>query len=329
MTATLSSASSTGSTDIVSYQWWLNGNIIGDGPTLTYTFPASGEYQVCLVIHTAGGCVSEDCHGVVVNNPTTPTCAAHFVYEIAANGTLYVNGASSTSNGDIASYQWTWGDGSSSTGNPTSHSYNASGTYTVCLLISTGNGCQDDICQTVTIPSNTEPTCEASFSYTIAGGVVSFISTSISNSDISGYTWSFGDGSSGSTAMPTHTYSEAGTYTVCLTITAVSGCVNEFCQTITLVSGGQIPQGNGMAINPNMLNPETPISLQLALSQDQLVQIGVVDASGQQIYGQKVTLPAGNINYVIENDAMVPGLYFVKIQFGDGSTGLKKVIIIN
>ncbi|OWY25434.1 hypothetical protein C7N43_30025, partial [Sphingobacteriales bacterium UPWRP_1] len=47
-----------------------------------------------------------------------------------------------------------FGDGTSSgpdAGATTNHTYAEAGTYTVCLLIWTNNGCEDDICQTVLI----------------------------------------------------------------------------------------------------------------------------------------------------------------------------------
>ena len=44
--------------------------------------------------------------------------------------------------------------------------------------------------------------------------------------------WDFGDGNTGSGPQIDHTYAEAGTYTVCLTITNDAGCDDTTCQTI-------------------------------------------------------------------------------------------------
>ncbi|UPT66967.1 MAG: PKD domain-containing protein [Sphingobacteriales bacterium JAD_PAG50586_3] len=50
-----------------------------------------------------------------------------------------------------ATYSWTWGDGTSDNGGPTSqHFYTNPGTYTVCVTVSY-NGCSDTYCQQVTV----------------------------------------------------------------------------------------------------------------------------------------------------------------------------------
>jgi hypothetical protein len=48
-------------------------------------------------------------------------------------------------------------------------------------------------------------------------------SGSSDNMGIASYTWNFGDGSTGTGAAPTHTYSSEGTYTVNLTVTDMAG----------------------------------------------------------------------------------------------------------
>jgi hypothetical protein len=77
----------------------------------------------------------EDAPVATVNSPPT----AAFVYSPASPsmGTMVHFNASSShdSDGDQLSYQWTFGDGSSSTGLTPSHSYSQSGTYTVTLTV--------------------------------------------------------------------------------------------------------------------------------------------------------------------------------------------------
>ena len=43
------------------------------------------------------------------------------------------------------------------------------------------------------------------------------------------YKWSWGDGTFDSIAYPSHTYSAAGNYTICLTITDSTGCTSTYC----------------------------------------------------------------------------------------------------
>ncbi|PSJ73562.1 hypothetical protein C7N43_28480, partial [Sphingobacteriales bacterium UPWRP_1] len=119
-----------------------------------HTYAEAGTYTVCLTITTGNGCEDDICQTVTVSGGgVEPACAAHFNFETSGL-TAYFNGNPSEANGDIIGWQWNFGDGTSSgpdAGATTNHTFAEAGTYTVCLLIWTGNGCEDDICQTVTV----------------------------------------------------------------------------------------------------------------------------------------------------------------------------------
>ena len=56
------------------------------------------------------------------------------------------------------------------------------------------------------------------FNFVLAGGGVTFTDASTGNGTLS-YDWDFGDGANSTIQHPTHTFSNAGTYTVCLKVT--------------------------------------------------------------------------------------------------------------
>ena len=131
------------------------------------------------------------------------------------------------SDGTIATYQWTFGDGSNGTGVTTSHTYTTTSnrTYTTTLRITDNDGAQATATHTVSVtlpPPNSPPV--ASFTATPSSGNaplnVSFDASSSYDPDgsITSYTWSFGDGGSGSGVAATHTYSNPGTYIARLTV---------------------------------------------------------------------------------------------------------------
>jgi len=80
----------------------------------------------------------------------------------------------------------------------------------------------------------------ASFTFTsgtiLTSASVSFNGTASSDPDgsITGYAWTFGDGSTGSGATPAHSYSIAGTYSVKLNVTDNSGSTAVDTQTVTI-----------------------------------------------------------------------------------------------
>ena len=129
--------------------------------------------------------------------------------------------ASSDADGTIESYVWNFGDGTSpGAGVLANHTYAVSGTYTVSLTVTDDRGDTATFSQdvTVTVP-NQLPV--AAFSANCAGLDCTFDSSNSTDPDgtIESYQWDLGDGSTSTDAAPTHTYDEAGSYTVTLTVT--------------------------------------------------------------------------------------------------------------
>ena len=58
------------------------------------------------------------------------------------------------------------------------------------------------------------------------------------------YLWEFGDGQTSSSASPTHTYADSGTYNLCLTGTDEQNCSDQYCSNITLIDDGVESRGN-------------------------------------------------------------------------------------
>jgi hypothetical protein len=55
-----------------------------------------------------------------------------------------------------------------------------------------------------------------------------------SKGNIVAWNWNFGDGAVSSEQNPTHTFAEAILYTVCLQVTDVNGCQEQFCDKLSL-----------------------------------------------------------------------------------------------
>jgi hypothetical protein len=56
----------------------------------------------------------------------------------------------------VVSYHWTFGDGSSGSGQRISHTYTQPGVYRTCLYINTEKGCETRICNDVQLPGETQ-----------------------------------------------------------------------------------------------------------------------------------------------------------------------------
>jgi len=152
--------SSTG--NITAYAWTF-----GDGGTSTVRSPSHlysspGIYTVMLKVTGAGGTNTQTKTNYVTVKPaSTPAPVAAFSVS-ATSGTapLTVN-FSSTSTGTIASYAWTFGDGTTSTAQNSSHVYSLPGVYTASLKV-TGPGGSNTASKSVTVTAVAGATCPCS-----------------------------------------------------------------------------------------------------------------------------------------------------------------------
>jgi gliding motility-associated-like protein len=146
---------------------------------------------------------------------------------------------------NAVSWQWFFGDNTTSTEQNPSHTYTQYGNYNVWLVVTNASGCTDTLkiepyvkIQRPKILINPLP----------AKGCIPFdvtLTPIITTLDaVTSYEWDFGDGSPLSNAVaPPHVYTEQGTYQVKLTITTSTGC------TETAVVNEGVKVGRHMAVN--------------------------------------------------------------------------------
>jgi PKD repeat protein len=147
------------------------------------------------------------------------------------NERVQFDASSSTSGGTIVSYDWKFGDGSSTTGTSPvqSHTYSVAGTYNVVLTVTDDRGQRTSSAMPVVVSAAANPTAAFDISPTPGPGAGESVfldasaSTVSSGRSIVGYAWNFGDGGTGSGRMTSHVYSRAGTYTVVLAVTDSTG----------------------------------------------------------------------------------------------------------
>ncbi|SFT84890.1 gliding motility-associated C-terminal domain-containing protein [Algoriphagus locisalis] len=122
---------------------------------------------------------------------------------------------------------WTWdfGDGTTSTEQNPSHTYQSSGRFTVTLSVNRGSRCTD----TRTISNYIQvlgPEVEFTSDETEGCGplTVSFTDQTSASAPFISFAWDFGDGQTSNQQNPTHTYANAGIFTVSLTVRDLDGC---------------------------------------------------------------------------------------------------------
>jgi PKD repeat protein len=240
-----------------SIQWTF-----GDGsgstavnPVHTYNVP--GTYTVCLRVKKltppgSAPCVREICKTVVVTQPCN--IEPNFTWTATPSNPLRIEFNNTSTNMAVTdSIRWTFGDGSSSNQMNPVHTYNAPGTYTVCLRIlrytaGSSTPCIREICKTVVVYAP----CNLVVNFTSQADPnnplrIKFTNTSVPVSATDSLTWTFGDGTSltgvqgnPAVASPVHTYAHAGNYNVCLIVkkhpvTTNTPCIRYLCKNVVVV----------------------------------------------------------------------------------------------
>lgn len=193
---------------------------MGDGSTFTTTTPTykynkAGTYNVTLTVESINGCKDTTRSSVVVYD--TPDADFSATNICVGGSTVFTN--KSTGGSGTITHSWSFGDGNSSTAANPTHTYSTSGKYTVTLTTTGQGNCAGSVSKTIEVYG--APTATVSVSDVCKGSVSSFTSTT---SGAASYAWNFGDGNTSTVQSPKHTYANAGTYTVTLTVASSYGC---------------------------------------------------------------------------------------------------------
>ncbi len=210
----------------ISYYWNF-----GDGSPSSivsspwHQYAHSGTYHVCLYVNDSGTmCTWCDSVKVLGN---AVHCNAHFIHYPNTHNADSIHFYPNITTG--TSYYWSFGDGTtSSTATSPWHQYASAGTYYACLYIN-DSGTTCSWCDSVKVLGNNVIHCNAHFSHYANSHNADSIHFYPNITTGTSYYWSFGDGTTSSTATsPWHQYVSAGTYHVCLYIND-SGTTCSWC----------------------------------------------------------------------------------------------------
>ncbi len=211
----------------VSSAWTFSDGTTSNAANPIKIFTTAGTYNVKLVANFGGCLDSTDKDITILPKPTSAFTGTPLT---SCSLPLTVNFANTST---AATYEWSFGDGSTSTDLNPSHTYTAAGTFSVTLISMNANGCSDTLVKAAyvkvqlpiaTINNLPQQGC-APFAWT-------FGSTVNSIEPVATYQWDFGDGTTSTSATPSHIFA-AGTYDIQLIITTASGCTD----TVTVIGG--------------------------------------------------------------------------------------------
>ncbi len=250
-----------GSTDtdgtIASYAWNFGDGTTESGSVAWHRYMSAGSYAVSLTVTDNLGTATVLTRTIQVGTLNQPPTATFSVLPSAPSVGAWARfdaTASADPDGTIVSYQWSFGDGSTSTGNVVYHQFVTAGMFSVSLTVTDNGGASNSTTQPVQVGSPLQAPV-ALFTYSPASPVVGvpvvFNASSSYDPDgvIVSYAWDLnGDGSPDTTGATGQViYSTPGTAFVQLTVTDNSGLSSSSTQTIVVS-----PAGGGSSGAPAM-----------------------------------------------------------------------------
>jgi PKD repeat protein len=248
-----------------------------------------------------------------------PPCISDFSYMPDSNNnfTIIFNDESSNGAGGMpTNWIWDFGDGNISLLQDPTHTYNAPGTYNVCLFIlDTLYHCSAISCQEVIVDDSSSPLI-ASFTASLDSllpmpNLYHFTSTSAGNID--SWHWDFGDGNTAEGPQVTHQFSEPGNYNVCLTVeNLVTQQSDTYCAQISTPEyaffGGQVFAGNFPLNNPSPTG-DTGIAYLFKIYENSVLPVDTNQFTNEGLYA---------FNHLLN------GNYMVKVRLTENSTNYGK-----
>ena len=166
------SASSDSDGSIASYAWTFGDGGTGSGKTASHSYTTAGTFTATLTVTDNQGATGTTTRTITVtgatNRPPTASFTATPVTGTAPLAVSFDASASSDSDGSIASYAWTFGDGAAGSGKTLAHTYSTAGTYTAKLTVKDNQGATATATKTITVsaPPTGGSTCAVKYSIT-------------------------------------------------------------------------------------------------------------------------------------------------------------------
>jgi PKD repeat protein len=222
--------------DIVNYEWDFDGDgtLDGSGEEDEFTYEEAGTYEATLYIEDSEG--SETITSITVDVSSqsleADLQADTLNGEVSLTVTFDASG-SSYPEGEIVNYLWDFGDGTTTYDRAqVNYTFESVGTFEVFVtaIASDGIEAMDSVFINV-LPVS----LSACFTTNVDSGAAPLTVTfnpSCSKGTVSDYRWDFGDGDISYARKPTHTFEDAGTYTVEITVGDSSGFSDNFTAVI-------------------------------------------------------------------------------------------------
>lgn len=216
--------------NITSYSWDFGDGNTSVIPSPNHTYTNAGTYNVTLIAVSDSGCTDTVVQQVVVNPNPVVSFAADDVDGCAPHCVIFSD-SSTIATGNIATWDWDFGDGDSAQTQNPSHCFLQPTTYNITLTAVSNHGCSVTTALNNYITAYPSPTA----GFTSSPNPTTVLAPQVQFTDLSSgastWAWYFGDGDSlilNSIDHPYHLYPNetGGTYPVMQVVTSSNGCTD-------------------------------------------------------------------------------------------------------
>lgn len=221
-----------GSGSIEKWQWDFGDGNFGSPQNPGHIYTTVGNFNVSLKATNSFGCVTSKTIPSLVH--INSGVKAEFTNSVtkSCNAPSTINFINNSSGTGTLAYQWNFGDGATSELANPSHTYSASGNFTVTLVVTNSTGCTDTLTKSKLITiGNTK--ADFSVDAICEGTSINFKNTSTPVP--SGAYWDFGDGTFSDSIHPSKSYARPGNYTVKM-IADFGACTDSVTKTVQVNS---------------------------------------------------------------------------------------------
>ncbi len=224
-----------GTIDSLLWEFGDGGTSTSTAATVTHTFvPPPTLFMVKLSTVNTFGCNSSDSVLVDISGGIRPKFSITPKDTICTGSSVTFDPSASTVTGTTTGtpVKWTWnyGEGADVVVNGASspnqsHQYNNAGVFPVTLTLETSSGCQGIFKDTVVVEATPVAAINANPTVVCLGDSAAYMDAStIAIGTITGWLWSFDDGTTSTLQNPKHKWTTDGVHTVTLTVSSAGGC---------------------------------------------------------------------------------------------------------
>lgn len=208
-----------------------DGSLVSAEKNPKHTYKTAGVFTVKLIVAADNGCNSEVFSKEIYVN-TLPVAKFLAKPSLCEKQVIKFEDQSTSTEGNIVTWRWEFGDGHTSTERHPEHVYTAAGNYNVKLTVTSEIGCEKTSVQQIKI--NVLPIVDFETpGFCLADASAKFINKSeVTSTEPLTYLWDFGDAFASAQRPNTstardgiHTFTQTGIYEITLTVKSVSGCV--------------------------------------------------------------------------------------------------------